>query len=613
MSTAALIVVPPFGGVDRPSLGVHLLQACARAQGYEVEVLYANILFARRLGVELYESICFAPTIELLGERVFAKAAFGKACLDPGGDAAAANFRKASFNDPLQTFGADLADLQKQACSFADDLARELARADAGIIGCTTTFEQNLAAISILRRIKAQNPNKITLLGGANCDGAMADGLSRSCRFIDHVFSGESEETFPAFLAAIRAGQPRTDQRVVQGRPCLAMEKLPTPDFSEYYAQASSISRSEFDIDENAWLPYEASRGCWWGERSHCTFCGINGSGMVFRQKPAGKVLDELQSLLPAHPNRRILMVDNIMPLSYFDDLLPKLPRVADDLHIFYEQKSNLTLAKVGRLRQAGVRVIQPGIEALSTPLLKHMRKGVTAAQNIALLRYALAWDVAVNWNLLHDFPDDREEWYEDVLAFVPLLRHLNPPTALCELSIDRFSPYFDDPESFGITNVRPMPSYEEIYPTDVETRSIAYHFIADYDSACRRSPHLGQELEAAVGDWRRAWTGDEARPVLHVCQAGEDTYLLADSRFSARPVFRFLSEDQAMLALGRVRAEDWPEHLVEWGLDHARVCIPLDGTLVPLATAEPTLLERFDARRFAGPHQVLPCMTVPA
>ena len=80
-------------------------------------------------------------------------------------------------------------------------------------------------------------------------------------------------------------------------------------------------------------------------------------------------------------------MVDNIMPHSYFSSVLPRVAAEVPGLHIFYEQKANLTLSKIELLKQAGVAVIQPGIEALSTPLLKLMKKGVRASQNLALLR----------------------------------------------------------------------------------------------------------------------------------------------------------------------------------------------------------------------------------
>ena len=75
----ALIVVPPFGALNRPSLAAHLLQACALSAGYSVQVLYANILLASEIGELNYEAICYAPTPSLVGERFFAQAAYGSA------------------------------------------------------------------------------------------------------------------------------------------------------------------------------------------------------------------------------------------------------------------------------------------------------------------------------------------------------------------------------------------------------------------------------------------------------------------------------------------------------------------------------------------------------
>src|SRR5215475_9081636 len=73
----ALLIVPPFGGVDRPSLATHLLQACAANAGFKTPVLYANMSLARLMGDAEYTAVCFGPTSALLGERFFASWAYG--------------------------------------------------------------------------------------------------------------------------------------------------------------------------------------------------------------------------------------------------------------------------------------------------------------------------------------------------------------------------------------------------------------------------------------------------------------------------------------------------------------------------------------------------------
>src|SRR5262249_6205453 len=152
---------------------------------------------------------------------------------------------------------------------------------------------------------------------------------------------------------------------------------------------------------------------------------------------------------------RNILMVDNIMPHEYFGTLLPALAEKNFGLRIFYEQKANLTTARMEKIAKAGINIIQPGIESLSDDLLRLMKKGVKSWQNIAALRFARMHDVYVNWNLLHSFPGDLKAHYVAMERLVPLLHHLCPPSGLNQLSIDRFSPYFDHRENYGISNVR--------------------------------------------------------------------------------------------------------------------------------------------------------------
>ena len=37
-------------------------------------------------------------------------------------------------------------------------------------------------------------------------------------------------------------------------------------------------------------IPLETSRGCWWGMKHHCIFCGLNGKQMAFQDKSPDRV-----------------------------------------------------------------------------------------------------------------------------------------------------------------------------------------------------------------------------------------------------------------------------------------------------------------------------------
>ncbi len=255
--------------------------------------------------------------------------------------------------------------------------------------------------------------------------------------------------------------------------------------------------------------------------------------------------------------------------------------------------------------------MIQPGIEALSTSLLKRMDKGVAARQNIALLRYARSVDLSLSWNLLYQIPGDRLEEYQQTLDLLPLLRHLHPPSGLLPLMIDRFSPYYDNPAKHGVRNLRPWESYAEILPAHAEVAKVAYHFDGDYDSESRENPAVMRAIAGQVDAWRHCWESDGPPPSLAVVPITGEQFLLHDTRgLPGTLEIQFLTREQASVALAGARDHS---ETVNWALQR-RLLVRLDSSLVPLATAEPGLIEEFEAeaRRAAIGRPVLASLREP-
>jgi len=130
---------------------------------------------------------------------------------------------------------------------------------------------------------------------------------------------------------------------------------------------------------------------CWWGEKHQCTFCGLTGENIRHRTKPASLVLQQIRTMLDMYPTKNISPGDSIMPREYFKTLLPELAGIPG-LNLFYEQKSNLTLENLKTLKRAGMNLIQPGIEALATNLLKLMDKGLRHGSISTCLEMHGAW-----------------------------------------------------------------------------------------------------------------------------------------------------------------------------------------------------------------------------
>lgn len=588
-----VLVVPPFAGLDRPSIAAHLLQACARRAGFEVAVFYANLALAARIGEKAYQTVAYGSTGALLGERFFCAAAYdGVPFFGREAESCEAFLRAGRVkNHQPEVEREELTRLATDAAAFADEVAEAVTASGARVVGSTTTFEQTAASYAILRRVKALRPEIVTILGGANCEGEMGAGLREILPAVDVVFSGESESAFPEWLRGGTAGRG-----LIAGPPCADLDALPPPDYAEYYEQLALLLPESPMLHGQApmWLPYESSRGCWWGEKHHCTFCGLNAQTMALRSKSADTVIRDLRALLEKHPSRLVCMADNIMPFRYFQTLVPRLAEELPDLHLFYEQKANLSLTQVVALVRAGIREIQPGIESLSTSILKLMDKGVSARQNLSLLRYARAAGLSMNWNLLYALPGDAADDYRLSLEIVKRIAHLQPPSGMSHLSIDRFSPYFDAPSRYGVSGIQPMPAYAAVLPEGADPARIGYHFVAKFRTGVDDAPEVLEELGASVGEWADSWrNGERTAASLAMAEVADDVYVLVDTRgLPGTSEVQFFDREQAAVVLTGAPPSRRDE--LQWAIDQS-LLIEVDGWLVPLATADPEILAGFE------------------
>jgi ribosomal peptide maturation radical SAM protein 1 len=198
--------------------------------------------------------------------------------------------------------------------------------------------------------------------------------------------------------------------------------------------------------------------------------------------------------------------------MGYLKELFPAIIESGSDYEMFYEVKANLSRKQLELLAKAGVTRLQPGLESLSSNVLRLMNKGIRAAQNVNLLRWAQYYGIGVAWNILWGFPGETPEDYAAQAAVVPHLVHLQPPTGVSQIWLERFSPLYK-----GMARRTPERSYEYVYPDGVDLERVAYFFEYELDGALPSEVYAG--LRQAVADWSGAWEGDEL-PVLRYFSA---------------------------------------------------------------------------------------------
>jgi ribosomal peptide maturation radical SAM protein 1 len=258
---------------------------------------------------------------------------------------------------------------------------------------------------------------------------------------------------------------------------------------------------------------------------------------MGFRSKSPERALRGIDELAARYGRYQLVAVDNIMDLSYIDGVFSPLAQLRRDYTFFYETKANLTHEQLKRLAAGGVRHLQPGIESLNTHVLKLMRKGTTALQNVRLLKWGRYYEVSMHWNVLLGFPGERGEDYDRQLALMRLIPHLQPPESVGRIWLERFSPLYTQREDLGITDVRPEQAYTYVYPDGLDIDRIAYFF--EYAAASTVPMSAHEELVAHIESWRRDWAGNDV-PFL-VYQRGAGRLTVTDGRSPGRHrVFSF-------------------------------------------------------------------------
>jgi len=523
--TDVLLCSMPFGLVVAPSLALSLLKAILAEARYSAKVGYFSLGFAEQISYGAYQDLLGRSNpYQGLGDWLFAAAVFDP-LPRPADDYVEQILRAPSpalsgYVPPLMDWVIELAlAVRKQVEPFLDRCLQAVAQEAPRLVGFSCLHQQRLASLALAKRIKARWPQTFTLFGGTDCEGQPGAELVRQFPFVDAVVSGPGEVVLPQIVRRVLAGQAVTGLPGVYSRadplPPLAqtaypnapapahLDQNPYPNFDDYFDQlkASRLSLPLFPD-----LPLETSRGCWWGQKRQCTFCSFSNANVAYSAKSPERALAEVEYFAGKYPGQAMVMADSVLDEAYFQEVLPALAKRRLGAKLFYAVRATLRRDQFALLRDCGVTRIQPGIESLSTDVLRRMHKGTTLFHNLQCLKWAREFGLEVTWNLLYGLPGEPPEAYPRMAELVPLLTHLPSPLWMGPVHIERFSPLFDRAQHFGLKDLRSPPAYAYIFPFDAEVlTNLSSRFIyADQDF--RPVEAYTRGLRLAVETWQQVY-----------------------------------------------------------------------------------------------------------
>lgn len=559
------LVSMPWAPISEPSLGLALLKAELARQGIEARVFHASLGLLRHITGGAYQQIasCWG-----LNEFTFT------GILDPeiSEDQVACLMERAAAHTEIASTQAfrNASDLGHAVIEmrhrivprFLAECAARILAYQPTMVGFTCMFDQALASAALASLIREARPETLIVFGGYALEGPPGPEILRAFHHIDAVAVGDGEPTIvPLALAsvgevsltdipsAITRERPRP-----RPRPPFDLRTSPEPDYEDWYADLGLLRDQDRVTVRTTVLPVESSRGCWWGQKHHCVFCGIDEATLKYRSKDAKTVLTLLAHLRERYgQNTPMRFSDYIFPHNFFAELLPKLSQVEPRYDLQCEIKANQTTERVHAFAEAGFSELQPGIESFDTNVLRIMDKGVSGIQNVHLLRQGYVHGIQINYNILYGLPGEDPAWYERMVRRLPRLFHLTPPVTRTETIVTRFAPLQTDPRRFGVeTTPRHHRCYDCLFSADFLARSgfeldnYAYYFERNFDYLDAASTHYWT-LIRQVDHWKRQ---HRERPVDLSWKPLDEGILVHDSR-PARSVDRFLigAEKDVLLA----------------------------------------------------------------
>lgn len=543
-STDVCLVNMPFSSISYPSAALGILDACLTKHNITSKTFHFNLDFAEIIGPRLFNLMSELPQQLLMGEWIFRKLSFPEFLSNDE-----EYFGLFSTEYPL--LKKTLIQMQSVAETFLQKVVEEILVNEPRIVGCSSNFQQHCASLAVLRRIKEQNPKIYTVLGGSNCEGQAAKVIVSHFKWIDYVCYGEAEVSFPELCKKLLFSSERISESSIPDG-FISRENFSSalkkglfsqtykfsnwdiiPNYDEYF---SRLKRHEIAKQITPILVTESSRGCWWGQKIKCAFCGLEDETVKFRQKEPNKFCDEIECLNKKYKIKKFRLLDNSVSLTTLKHMSD---RFYNKGYLFIcDIKVNISKEMISRISSAGIKTVQVGVESLCDEVLKMVNKGASTLLNIQFLKWATFYGIEPVWNFLVAFPGEQELWYQNVIELIPKISHLHPPTGLFPVKYYRFSDYFSK-QNFYKLCLQPETAYHFVYPLDKHgLYDIAYYFKntnlnAENSNHSSLRPTTYQTLQTLVDNWIEDFSKQGAQKLQMV--KGSNNCFVVDCRQSGK------------------------------------------------------------------------------
>ncbi|MBI5495448.1 MAG: radical SAM protein [Deltaproteobacteria bacterium] len=331
---------------------------------------------------------------------------------------------------------------------FAGPLVEKIRAADPVLVGISIAFPGQVQPAYALAHVLRQALPGVRLVAGGPAltqlfQGLPAGNAQAAAALFDHVVTYEGEKALLGLVHALEQGD--TPPRFIPGEQVTDLGALPPPDFS-------GLPLEKYLAPEVV-LPYDPTRGCYWGK---CTFChyGLAETGTAaYRERPVDDVVNHLEDLQRRHGTRVFYFSQDAVNPKTMLRMVQGLRARGVTLRWSTDMRPerSLTPERCRELRDGGALSMALGVESAAPRVLGLIDKGVPVETVRDAMRALSGADIGVEAMCFTDFPTEN---YREAMATVRFVEELAEHVALfiCgEFELTKGSLVARDPARFGV------------------------------------------------------------------------------------------------------------------------------------------------------------------
>ena len=230
--------------------------------------------------------------------------------------------------------------------------------------------------------------------------------------------------------------------------------------------EMANLNLDDYALDKyfcpNIVLPYQTSRGCYWGK---CTFCDQD-FGQEFNVKSIDKVIQEIKEIKEKYDINHFELIDESVSPTYLKDLSEKIIKTNINPKFFCDARletafDEATLKLAGK---AGLKMVMWGLESGSKKIMESINKGIDLEKRFDILKLANKYGI---WNFAFIFFGYPLETKDDARETIKMIANHNDiinSYGRSVFTMGKHSKIAVSPEEFGITKI--LKQKEEFSPS---------------------------------------------------------------------------------------------------------------------------------------------------